>query len=59
MQKGVMLSRVVDMVADVGANMICESLKNWRFYFDDADREKVKNSVKDLMWGLVDGRRRL
>lgn len=59
MQKGVMLSSVVDMVADVGARMICESLKNWRFYFDDNDREKVKNSVKDIMWGLVNGRSRL
>ena len=57
MQKGAMLSRVIDMVSEVGASMICESLKNWRFYFDDADREKVKNSVKDLMWGIVDGRR--
>ena len=57
MQKGVMLSRVVDMVAEVGAQMICESLKNWRFYFDDYDRENVKNSVKNIMWGLINGRR--
>lgn len=59
MQKNIMLEKVADMVAGVASNMICESLKNWRFYFDDADREKVKNSVKDIMWGLVNGRGRL
>ena len=57
MQKGAMLSNVVDMVSGVCARMICEILKNWRFYFDDADKEKVKKYVKDIMLGLVnDGR---
>lgn len=57
MQKEAMLSNVVDMVSGVVSRMICESLKNWRFYFDDADRERVKKSVKDIMWSLVNGRR--
>ena len=57
MQKGVMLSSVVEMVSDVGSRLICESLKNWRFYFDDQDREKIKEAVKGIMWGLVNGRR--
>lgn len=57
MQKGVMLSNVVDMVSGVVSRMICESLKNWRFYFDDADREKIKKSVKDIMLGFVNDRR--
>lgn len=52
-----MLAAVVDMVAGVGSNMICESLKNWRFYFDDADRAAVKSNLKKLMFGLVNGRR--
>lgn len=52
-----MMFCVIDMVAEVGANMICESLKNWRFYFDDADRAAVKLKLKNLMFGLVNGRR--
>lgn len=57
MQKNEMLAAVIDMVAGVGSNMICESLKNWRFYFDDADRAAVKSNLKKLMFGLVNGRR--
>lgn len=57
MQKNDMMFAVIDMVAGVGSNMICECLKNWRFYFDDADRAAVKSDLKNLMIGLVNGRR--
>ena len=48
MQKNDMLAAVVDMVAGVGTNMICESLKNWRFYFDDADRAAIQETLDGL-----------
>lgn len=57
MQKNNMMSCVIDMVADVGTSMICECLKNWRFYFDASDRAAVKEDLKKIMDGLVNGRR--
>lgn len=47
------IDKLSGSLANVAVNVITETVKNWRFYFDENDKEimldKTKTFIKDML----------
>lgn len=47
------IDKLSGSLANIAVNVITETVKNWRFYFDENDKEimkdKTKNFIKEML----------
>lgn len=52
------IDKLSDSLADLTVNVITETVKNWRFYFDENDKEDMRDKTKTFIKEMLENARK-
>lgn len=53
----IIIEKLSDSLAGIFVNLIVETSKTWRFYFDENDRASMRLKAKNFIMGILENGR--